>query len=159
MIHFNKPPRTKNEDKYVLEAMNSLKISGDGPFGKKCQEWFEKRYNSKKTLLTPSCTHALEMAALLLEIKEGDEVIMPSYTFVSTADAFALRGAKIVFVVVRKDTLNIDETQIEAAITPKTKAIVVVHYAGVSCELDEIMKIAKMHNLFVVFHLLLPICQ
>ncbi len=150
MIHFNKPPRTKNEDKYVLEAMNSLKISGDGPFGKKCQEWFEKRYNCKKTLLTPSCTHALEMAALLLEIKEGDEVIMPSYTFVSTADAFALRGAKIVFVDVRKDTLNIDETQIEAAISPKTKAIVVVHYAGVSCEMDEIMKIAKKHNLFVV---------
>lgn len=150
MIHFNKPPRTGNEDKYVLEAMNSLKISGDGAFGKRCQEWFEKRYNCPKTLLTPSCTHALEMCALLLEIKEGDEVIMPSYTFVSTADAFALRGAKIVFVDVRADTMNIDETLIEAAITPKTKVIVPVHYAGVACEMDTIMEIASRHNLFVV---------
>lgn len=150
MIHFNKPPRTGNEDKYVLEAMNSLKISGDGAFGKRCQEWFEKRYGCPKTLLTPSCTHALEMCALLLDIKEGDEVIMPSYTFVSTADAFALRGAKIVFVDVRADTMNIDETLIEAAITPQTKVIVPVHYAGVACEMDTIMEIASRHNLFVV---------
>ncbi|AFL67649.1 dTDP-4-amino-4,6-dideoxygalactose transaminase [Sulfurospirillum barnesii] len=150
MIHFNKPPRTGNEDAYVLEAMNSLKISGDGAFGKACQAWFEKRYNCHKTLLTPSCTHALEMAALLLDIKEGDEVIMPSYTFVSTADAFALRGAKIVFVDVRPETMNMDERLIEAAITPKTRAIVPVHYAGVGCEMDVIMEIASRHNLFVV---------
>ncbi|WP_060826709.1 dTDP-4-amino-4,6-dideoxygalactose transaminase [Sulfurospirillum cavolei] len=150
MIHFNKPPRTGNEDKYVLEAMNSLKISGDGPFGKRTQQWFEERYKCAKTLLTPSCTHALEMAALLLEIKEGDEVIMPSYTFVSTADAFALRGAKIIFVDVRPETMNIDERLIEAAITPKTKVIVPVHYAGVGCNMDVIMDIAKRHNLFVV---------
>lgn len=150
MIHFNKPPRTGNEDKYVLEAMNSLKISGDGAFGKRSQEWFEKRYGCPKTLLTPSCTHALEMAALLLDIKEGDEVIMPSYTFVSTADAFALRGAKIVFVDVRAETMNMDERLIEAAITPKTRAIVPVHYAGVGCDMDVIMDIANRHNLFVV---------
>lgn len=150
MIHFNKPPLTGNEEKYVLEAMKSLKISGDGAFGKRCQEWFEKRYACPKTLLTPSCTHALEMAALLLEIKEGDEVIMPSYTFVSTADAFALRGAKIVFVDIHPETMNIDERLIEAAITPKTKAIVPVHYAGVGCNMDAIMDIANRHNLFVV---------
>ena len=150
MIHFNKPPLTGNEEKYVLEAMKSLKISGDGAFGKRCQEWFEKRYACPKTLLTPSCTHALEMAALLLEIKEGDEVIMPSYTFVSTADAFALRGAKIIFVDIHPETMNIDERLIEAAITPKTKAIVPVHYAGVGCNMDAIMDIANRHNLFVV---------
>ncbi len=150
MIHFNKPPLTGMEQKYVLEAMKSLKISGDGPLGKQCQKWFEERFTCKKTLLTPSCTHALEMAALLLEIKEGDEVIMPSYTFVSTADAFALRGAKIVFVDVRADTMNIDERLIEGAITSKTKAIVPVHYAGVACEMDTIMEIATRHNLFVV---------
>ena len=150
MIHFNKPPLTGNEQKYVLEAMGSLKISGDGAFGKRCQKWFEERYGCKKTLLTPSCTHALEMAALLLEIKEGDEVIMPSYTFVSTADAFALRGAKIVFVDIRPDTMNIDERLIESAITPKTRAIVPVHYAGVACEMDTIMDIASRYNLFVV---------
>jgi len=150
MIHFNKPPRSGHEDKYVLEAMNSLKMSGDGTFGKRAQQWFEERYYCKKTLLTPSCTHALEMAALLLDIKEGDEVIMPSYTFVSTADAFALRGAKIVFVDVRADTMNIDERLIEAAITSKTKAIVPVHYAGVGCNMDVIMEIATRHNLFVV---------
>ena len=150
MIPFNKPPLTGNEQKYVLEAMGSLKISGDGAFGKRCQKWFEERYGCKKTLLTPSCTHALEMAALLLEIKEGDEVIMPSYTFVSTADAFALRGAKIVFVDIRPDTMNIDERLIESAITPKTRAIVPVHYAGVACEMDTIMDIASRYNLFVV---------
>lgn len=150
MIHFNKPPLSGHEEKYVLEAMKSVKISGDGPFGKRSQAWFEERLPCLKTLLTPSCTHALEMAALLLEIKEGDEVIMPSYTFVSTADAFALRGAKIVFVDVRAETMNIDERLIERAITPKTKAIVPVHYAGVACEMDTIMEIASRYGLFVV---------
>jgi len=150
MIHFNKPPYAGNEEKYVLEAMKSLKISGDGAFSKRCQKWFEERLTCKKTLLTPSCTHALEMAALLLEIKEGDEVIMPSYTFVSTADAFALRGARIVFVDINPKTMNIDETLIERAITPQTKAIVPVHYAGVACEMDTIMEIASRYNLFVV---------
>ena len=150
MIHFNKPPLTGHEEKYVLEAMKSLKISGDGLFSKRCQQWFEQRLPCQKTLLTPSCTHALEMAALLLDIKEGDEVIMPSYTFVSTADAFALRGAKIVFVDVKPETMNIDERLIEQAITPKTRAIVPVHYAGVGCEMDTIMEIASRHNLFVV---------
>lgn len=150
MIHFNKPPLTGHEEKYVLEAMKSLKISGDGLFSKRCQQWFEQRLPCQKTLLTPSCTHALEMAALLLDIKEGDEVIMPSYTFVSTADAFALRGAKIVFVDVKPETMNIDERLIEQAITPQTRAIVPVHYAGVGCEMDTIMEIASRHNLFVV---------
>lgn len=150
MIPFNKPPYTGNEERYVLESMKSSKISGDGEFTKKCHKWFEDRFNCKKVLLTPSCTHALEMAAILLEIKEGDEIIMPSFTFVSTADAFVLRGAKIVFVDIRPDTMNIDETKIEQAITPKTKAIVPVHYAGVACEMDTIMDIASRHNLFVV---------
>ena len=150
MIQFNKPPFTGNEEKYVLEAMTSSKISGDGKFSKRCHKWFEEELQCKKTLLTTSCTHALEMAAILLNIKEGDEVIMPSYTFVSTANAFVLRGAKIVFVDIRPDTMNIDETKIEAAVTNKTRAIVPVHYAGVSCEMDIIMKIALKHNLFVV---------
>ena len=150
MIPFNKPPLTGNEEKYVLESMRSAKISGDGEFTKRCHRWFEERLGCKKALLTTSCTHALEMAALLIDIKEGDEVIMPSYTFVSTANAFVLRGAKIVFVDIRKDTLNIDETKIEQAITAKTRAIVPVHYAGVACEMDTIMNIASKHNLFVV---------
>ena len=150
MIHFNKPPLTGNEERYVLEAMKSSKISGDGAFTKRCHKWFEERLGCKKALLTTSCTHALEMAALLLDIKEGDEVIMPSYTFVSTANAFVLRGATIVFVDIRPDTLNIDETKIEEAITAKTKVIVPVHYAGVACEMDAIMDIASRHNLFVV---------
>lgn len=150
MIPFNKPPRTGNEEKYVLESMRSTKISGDGEFTKKCNKWFEERLPCKKALLTTSCTHALEMAAILLDIKEGDEVIMPSFTFVSTANAFVLRGATIVFVDIRPDTLNIDETKIEQAITTKTRAIVPVHYAGVACEMDTIMDIASRHNLFVV---------
>ena len=150
MIPFNKPPLTGNEEKYVLESIKSSKISGDGEFTKRCHKWFEKRFGCEKVLLTPSCTHALEMAAILLEIKEGDEVIMPSYTFVSTADAFVLRGAKIVFVDIRPDTMNMDETKIEQAITDKTKVIVPVHYAGVACEMDTIMDIAKKYNLFVV---------
>ncbi|MDD3855600.1 dTDP-4-amino-4,6-dideoxygalactose transaminase [Sulfurimonas sp.] len=150
MIPFNKPPRTGNEEKYVLESMRSTKVSGDGEFTKRCHKWFEERLGCKKALLTTSCTHALEMAAILLDIKEGDEVIMPSFTFVSTANAFVLRGAKVVFVDIRKDTLNIDETKIEEAITQKTKAIIPVHYAGVACEIDTIMNIASRHNLFVV---------
>jgi dTDP-4-amino-4,6-dideoxygalactose transaminase len=150
MIPFNKPPLTGNEEKYVLESMKSAKISGDGEFTKRCHKWFEEKLGCKKALLTTSCTHALEMAAILIDIKEGDEVIMPSYTFVSTANAFVLRGAKVVFVDIRQDTLNIDETKIEQAITDKTKAIVPVHYAGVACEMDAIMDIASRHNLFVV---------
>lgn len=150
MIPFNKPPVTGNELKYITEALNSDMLSGDGPFGKKCQKWFESELGCYKTLLTPSCTAALEMAALLIDIRPGDEVIMPSYTFVSTANAFALRGARIVFVDIRPDTMNIDETLIEAAITANTKAIVPVHYAGVSCEMDSIMRIADKYDLYVI---------
>ncbi|HIJ91179.1 MAG: dTDP-4-amino-4,6-dideoxygalactose transaminase [Desulfobulbaceae bacterium] len=150
MIPFNKPPHTGNEEQYVLAAMKSPQISGDGEFGKRCQRWFEARLGCRKTLLTPSCTHALEMAAILIGIEPGDEVIMPSYTFVSTANAFALRGARIVFVDIRPDTMNIDETRIEAAITPQTKAIVPVHYAGVGCEMDAIMTLAEKYGLFVI---------
>ena len=149
-VPFNKPPYTKNEEKYVLESIKSTHISGSGSFTKKCELWFEENLRCKKTLLTPSCTHALEMAAILLNIQDGDEVIMPSYTFVSTANAFVLRGAKIVFVDIRCDTMNIDETKIERAITNKTKVIVPVHYAGVACEMDVIMEIAKRYNLYVV---------
>ena len=150
MIPFNKPPYTGEEDQYVLEAMRSLKISGDGDFSKRCQLWFEMELGCLKALLTPNCTQALEMAALLINLQPDDEVIMPSYTFVSTANAFVLRGAKIVFVDIRPDTMNIDETLIEAAITPRTKAIVPVHYAGVACEMDVIMEIASRYKLFVI---------
>ena len=150
MIPFNKPPLTGNEQKYILESLNSPHISGDGVFTKRCQQWFEEKLGCKKALLTTSCTHALEMAAILLDIKEGDEVIMPSYTFVSTANAFVLRGAKIVFVDIRPDTMNIDESKIEEAITDKTKVIVPVHYAGVGCEMDTIMVLANKYHLFVV---------
>ncbi len=150
MIPFNKPPLTGNEEQYVLQAMHSSKISGDGEFTQKCHSWFEDNLPCKKALLTTSCTHALEMAAILINIQEGDEVIMPSYTFVSTANAFVLRGAKIVFVDIRPDTMNIDEKLIEQAITDKTKAIVSVHYAGVGCEMDTIMDIAGRYNLFVI---------
>lgn len=150
MITFNKPPYTGNEDQYVLAAMRSPKISGDGEYSKRCQAWFEDKTGCKKALLTPSCTHALEMAAILIDVQPGDEIIMPSYTFVSTANAFVLRGAKIVFVDIRPDTMNIDERLIEAAITEKTKAIVPVHYAGVACEMDTIMDIANRHELFVI---------
>jgi dTDP-4-amino-4,6-dideoxygalactose transaminase len=149
-IPFNKPCYTGNEDKYVVDAMRSLHISGNGPYTKKCEEWFENRLKCKRALLTPSCTHALEMAAMLIGIKPGDEVIVPSYTFVSTANAFVLRGAKAVFVDIRPDTMNIDENIIEDAITEKTKAICVVHYAGVGCEMDKIMKIANKYNLYVI---------
>jgi len=150
MIPFNKPCLTGNEKKYILKSIQSLKISGDGEFTRRCQSWFEDRLQCKKALLTTSCTHALEMSAILLDIKEGDEVIMPSYTFVSTANAFVLRGAKIIFVDIRPDTMNIDESKIEKAITNKTKAIVPVHYAGVACEMDTIMDIANRYKLFVV---------
>jgi len=149
-IPFNKIPCYGNEKKYVLKALSSDKISGNGKYTKKVEAWFHKKLDSKKVLLTTSCTHALEMTAILLDIKDGDEVIMPSYTFVSTANAFVLRGAKIVFVDIRPDTMNIDETKIENAITDKTKVIVPVHYAGVACEMDTIMDIATRYNLFVV---------
>ena len=149
MIPFNKPPYTGNEDQYILESVKSSKISGDGEFAKRCHNWFTEKLGSK-SLLTPSCTHALEMAAIMLDIRAGDEVIMPSYTFVSSANAFALRGAKIIFVDIRPDTMNIDENKIDAAITKKTKAIVPVHYAGVGCEMDVIMDIASKNNLYVV---------
>ncbi|WP_066152876.1 dTDP-4-amino-4,6-dideoxygalactose transaminase [Aliarcobacter cryaerophilus] len=150
MIRFSKACVTCNEIKYIQESIETFSISGDNLFTKKCQKWFEEKLECKKVLLTTSCTHALEMAAILLDIKEGDEVIMPSYTFVSTANAFVLRGAKIVFVDIRPDTMNIDETKIEEAITSKTKVIVPVHYAGIACEMDTIMDIAKRYNLFVV---------
>ena len=150
MIRFNVPPYTGREMEYIRQAVDAQKICGDGEFTHRCNEWIERRTGAKKCLLTTSCTHATELAALLSDIKEGDEVIMPSYTFVSTADAFVLRGAKAVFVDIRPDTMNIDETKIEAAVTGKTKAIVPVHYAGVSCEMDTIMDIAKRHNLTVI---------
>jgi len=149
-VPFNLPPHTGKEKKYILKSIESTHISADGKYTKKCQQWFEENLNIKKALLTSSCTHALEIAAILLNIKDGDEIIMPSYTFVSTANAFALRGAKIIFVDIKDDTMNIDETKIEQAITKKTKAIVPVHYAGVACEMDEIMRIANKYNLFVI---------
>jgi dTDP-4-amino-4,6-dideoxygalactose transaminase len=150
IIPFNKPPIVGGEIDILTRALNSDVLSGDGFYGKECQSYFEKLLGCEKALLTPSCTAALEMAALLINIQPGDEVIMPSYTFVSTANAFVLRGAKIVFVDVRKDTMNIDETLIEAAITEKTRAIVPVHYAGVSCEMDKIIKIAEKYDLYVI---------
>jgi dTDP-4-amino-4,6-dideoxygalactose transaminase len=150
MIPFNKPYLTGNETAYIEEAVKSGKISGNGNFTKQCQNFFESNYGIKKALLTTSCTDALEMAAILIDIKEGDEVIIPSYTFVSTANAFVLRGAKIVFADSRKDHPNIDETKIESLITSKTKAIVPVHYAGVACEMDTIMNIAAKYNLYVI---------
>ena len=150
MICFNVPPYTGKEIDYIKKAVENHKICGDGEFTKKDSEWIENKTGTSKCLLTTSCTHATEMAALLLDIKPGDEVIMPSYTFVSTADAFVLRGATPVFIDIRPDTMNIDENLIEDAITDKTRAIVPVHYAGVGCEMDKIMDIAKRHNLKVV---------
>jgi len=150
MIPFNKPFLTGKETKYIEEAVASGKISGNGMFTQKCQFFFEKRYGIKKALLTTSCTDALEMAAILLNIKDGDEVIMPSYTFVSTANAFVLRGANIVFADSGVDTPNLDVAKIEPLITNKTKAIVVVHYAGVACDMDVVMDIAKRNDLYVV---------
>ncbi len=150
MIRFNVPPYTGREIENVKKAVESMHICGDGEFTHKCNAFLEEKTGTAKCLLTTSCTHALEMAALLCNIQPGDEVIMPSYTFVSTADAFVLRGAKIVFVDIRPDTMNIDENLIEAAVTEKTKAIAVVHYAGVGCEMDKIMDIADRHNLLLV---------
>lgn len=150
MIPFNVPPVTGNEEKYIAQAIANHKICGDGEFTKRCSEWFEQKFNAKKVLLTTSGTTALEMAAILCDVQPDDEVILPSYTFCSTADAFVQRGAKLVFVDIRPDTMNIDEKLIEKAITPKTKVICVVHYAGVACEMDTIMDIARHHSLKVV---------
>jgi dTDP-4-amino-4,6-dideoxygalactose transaminase len=150
MIPFNKPYLTGKETAYIEDAVKSGKISGNGEFTMKCQTYFESNYGIKKALLTTSCTDALEMAAILIDIKDGDEVIMPSYTFVSTANAFVLRGAKIVFADSRKDHPNLDETKLEALITSKTKAIVPVHYAGIACEMDTIMDLANKYNLYVI---------
>lgn len=150
MIPFNKPPFLGGEIDYIKEAIGNRKISGDGEFTKKCSLWLEKKYVTNKVLLTTSGTHALEMASLLANIEVGDEIIMPSYTFVSTANAFVLRGARIVFVDIKSDTLNIDENLIEAAITSRTKAIVPVHYAGVGCEMDAINEIAHAYHLKVI---------
>ena len=149
-IPFNKPYLTGKETRYIEDAVATGHISGNGKYTKLCQQFFEKQYGFKKTLLTTSCTDALEMAAILLDIQPGDEVIMPSYTFVSTANAFVLRGARLVFADSRKDHPGVDEDSIEALITPKTKAIVPVHYAGVACDMDKIMVLANQHNLFVV---------
>lgn len=150
MINFNVPPYVGTEKKYVEQAIDSHKICGDGMFTKKCSEWMEERFDAKKVLLTTSGSTALDMAALMCDINPGDEVILPSYTFSSTANSFVLAGATLVFVDIRPDTMNIDEKKIEAAITEKTKVICVVHYAGVACEMDEIMEIAKRHKLLVV---------
>ena len=150
MIHFNIPPVYGTEEQKIHEAIQSHKICGDGAFTKKCDGWIEQNTGCAKSLLTTSCTHALEMAALLCGIQPGDEVITSSYTFVSTANAFVLRGAKIVFTDIRPDTMNIDENLIEDAVTEKTKAIIPVHYAGVSCEMDKILAVAEKYGLFVV---------
>ena len=150
MICFNVPPCTGNEIKYISEAIASHKICGDGNFTKKCDAWMEQRFNAKKVLLTTSGSTALDMAALMCGFEPGDEVILPSFTFSSTANAFVLAGAKLVFVDVRPDTMNMDEKLIEAAITDRTRAVCVMHYAGVACEMDTIMDIARRHNLLVV---------
>lgn len=150
MITFNVPPCADKAMEYIEECVRNQKICGDGAYTKKCNRWIEERTGTTKCLLTTSCTHATELAALLADIRPGDEVIMPAYTFVSTADAFVLRGAVPVFVDIRPDTMNIDEKLIEAAITDKTKAIVPVHYAGISCEMDTIMDIAARHGLLVI---------
>lgn len=150
MINFNVPPFTGKEIEYIQQAVKAQKICGDGQFTAKCNRWIETKTGTKKALLTTSCTHATEMAALLMDIKPGDEVIMPSYTFVSTADAFVLRGAIPVFIDIRPDTMNLDETKIESAITEKTVGIVPVHYAGVACEMDTIMEIAGRYGLWVI---------
>src|SRR5262249_8153575 len=147
---FNRPYATGKELIYAAESQRNYHLSGDGPFTKRCHGWLEEQTGCVKALLTHSCTAALEMAALLLEIEPGDEVIMPSYTFASTANAFVLRGAKPVFVEIREDTLNLDETLIESAISSRTRAIVLVHYAGVACEMDAIIATAKRHGMKVV---------
>ena len=150
-IPFNKPYIADKELSYIAQAVRENNhTAGDGPFTKKCQTWLEKKLNCRKVLLTHSCTAALEMSAILAEIQPGDEIIMPSYTFVSTANAFVLRGGVPVFIDIRPDTLNLDEALIEAAVTPRTRVVVPVHYAGVSCEMDAIMDIARRHHLFVI---------
>jgi len=149
-VPFNRPQLTGKELEYIRQAVDNMHLSGDGPFSQRCHTWLEARIGCHKSLLTHSCTAALEMAALLLDIQPGDEIIMPSYTFVSTANAFVLRGGIPVFIDIRPDTLCIDERLVEAAITPRTKAIVAVHYAGVSCEMDALLAIAARHGLFVV---------
>lgn len=150
MIHFNVPPFTGKELDYMKEAVENHKICGDGPFTQKCDEWMENRFKAKKVMLTTSGSSALDMAAMLCGIEPGDEVILPSFTFSSTANAFVLAGAKLVFVDIRPDTMNIDENKIEDAITSKTKVLCVVHYAGIACEMDKIMEIARKYNLKVV---------
>ena len=150
MIPFNVPPCVGTEIQYIKEAVESHKICGDGAFTKKCNAWLEERFHAQKVLLTTSGTTALDMAALLCDLEEGDEVILPSYTFSSTATSAVLGGAKLVFVDIRPDTMNIDETKIEAAITEKTKAVIAMHYAGVACEMDTIMEIARRHHLLVI---------
>lgn len=150
MIHFNVPPFTGKEVEYMYEAIENHKICGDGPFTKKCNEWMQNRFNAYRVMLTTSGSSALDMAAILCNLNPGDEVILPSFTFSSTANSFVLAGAKLVFVDIRPDTMNIDESKIEEAISEKTKVICSVHYAGVACEMDTIMDIAKRHNLLVV---------
>ena len=149
-INFNVPPYAEKAAEYIQECVRNQKICGDGAYTKKCNEWIEKRTGTAKCLLTTSCTHATELAALLIRVQPGDEVIMPAYTFVSTANAFVLRGAVPVFVDIRPDTMNLDEKLIEDAITERTRAIVPVHYAGVACEMDTIMEIAERHGLAVI---------
>lgn len=150
MVYFNVPPFVGNEFEYMKEAVSNHKICGDGPFTQKCNEWFEKRFQAQKVMLTTSGSAALDMAALLCGLQPGDEVILPSFTFTSTANSFVLAGATLVFADVRPDTMNLDETKIEAAITDKTKVICPVHYAGVACEMDTIMEIARRYNLMVI---------
>jgi len=149
-ISFNRPTVTGNELRYIQEALDKFHVSGDGMFSKRCSAWLEEKVGVQRALLTHSCTAGLELAALLCDLGPGDEVIMPSFTFVSTANAVVLRGAVPVFVDIRRDSLNIDESLIEAAITPRTKAIIVVHYAGVACEMDAVMEVARRHDLFVI---------
>src|SRR6266542_2380771 len=149
-VDYNRPITVGNEFEYMRQAIENRHISGDGPFTKKCHTFLESELGVTKALLTTSCTHALEMSAILLDINPGDEVIIPDFTFVSTVNAFVLRGAKPVFVDVHPDTLNLDESKLEAALTPKTKSIVPVHYAGIGCEMDAIMDIATRHNIAIV---------
>jgi len=149
-IAFNKPPYTGNEDQYIHESLKSIQLSGNGQFSNKCQDWFREKLCCHSALLTTSCTHALEMAAMLLDLEPGDEIIMPSYTFPSTANAFVLQGARIVFIDIRPETMNMNASLLEDAITDKTRAIVPVHYAGVACEMDAIMAVAEKHGLVVI---------
>jgi len=149
-VPFNVPGNTGKEARYILQAIANNCLSGDGQFTKRCHEWFERNFGCHKALLTTSCTHALEMSAILSGIEDGDEVIMPSFTFVSTANAFVIRGARVVFVDIRPDTMNINEALVEGAITDRTRAVIPVHYAGVACEMDKIRELAEKHNLLVI---------